>query len=59
MICKHNWIEPAWAVMFKVRRVDVGFEYFYTCTRCSEARIVTLLPKESPALRAGLEKGET
>lgn len=40
------------------RRVNADREYFYHCTRCSEARFTTLLKKENPALWAGSKEGE-
>lgn len=58
MNCKHRWIESPWAKKIMARRVNADREYFYHCTRCSEARFTTLLKKENPALWAGSKEGE-
>lgn len=50
MNCKHNWIESSWAKKIIARRVNADREYFYQCTRCNEARFVTLLKEKAPTL---------
>ncbi len=50
MECKHNWIESPWAKKIMARRVNASREYFFHCTRCNEARFVTLLKEKALTL---------
>lgn len=39
--CKHNWIVPSWAKKIMAQRETK--DYFFSCTRCSQARFVRLI----------------
>ena len=48
MNCKHNWREVEWHKRPLALRDPSPREYYYLCSRCSEARFVKLTKKENP-----------